>query len=163
LTALRNAPNTFSGVFSPPRGLAFAALFGALFGLCGFTFYYARGLSYFGNDPKTCMNCHVMRTQFDAWNRSSHRAAASCNDCHTPHNVAGKYAVKALNGYHHGRAFTMGGFPDPIRIKPMNESVAVANCIRCHKGMTERMRPNLRPSGKIRCTSCHRGTGHWTG
>ena len=156
---MRSTVRIMTGVISGPRGLAISALFGVLFGLFGFTFYYARGLSYFGNDPKTCMNCHVMRQQFDAWNRSSHQAAASCNDCHTPKNVAGKYAVKALNGYHHSRAFTLGGFPDPIRIKSMNESVAIANCIRCHEGMTEKMRPGD-SKGKIRCTSCHRGMGH---
>ena len=159
---MRSIVRILIGVFTGPRGPALSALFGALFGLCGFTFFYARGLSYFGNDPKTCMNCHVMRQQFDAWNRSSHKAAASCNDCHTPHDFAAKYAVKALNGYHHSRAFTLGGFPDPIRIKPMNESVANANCVRCHGGMTERMRPED-PGPEIRCTSCHRGTGHSTG
>jgi cytochrome c nitrite reductase small subunit len=151
----------FAGFFSGLRGAALAVLFGCLFGLCGFTFYYARGLSYFGNDPKTCMNCHVMRGQFDAWNRSPHHSAAVCNDCHTPHNLAGKYAVKGLNGYHHSRAFTLGGFPDPIRIKTMNASVAEANCIRCHGGMTEKMREKDY-KGKVRCASCHRGMGHAT-
>jgi cytochrome c nitrite reductase small subunit len=159
--SLRSAFRRFAAVFTGPRGAALAMLFGCLFGLCGFTFYYARGLSYFGNDPKTCMNCHVMRQQFDAWNRSPHHSAAVCNDCHTPHNPAGKYYVKALNGYHHSRAFTLGGFPDPILIKPMNASVAEANCVRCHEGMTDRMRSKS-PRGKIRCTSCHTGMGHST-
>jgi cytochrome c nitrite reductase small subunit len=156
---MRPVPRLPIRFFSGPRGRALSALFGVLFGVCGFTFYYARGFSYFGNDPKTCMNCHVMREQFDAWNRSSHKAAASCNDCHTPHDLAGKYAVKALNGYHHSKAFTLGGFPDPIRIKSMNESVANANCIRCHEGMTARMRHDD-SRGRILCTSCHRGMGH---
>jgi len=159
---MRRALRTVFGIFSGPRGAALAALSGCLLGLCGFTLHYARGMSYFGNDPKACMNCHVMRSQFDAWNRSPHHAAAACNECHTPHNLAAKYAVKALNGYHHSRAFTLGGFPDPIRIKPMNASVAEANCIRCHEGMTERMRPKDSREEK-RCTACHRGMGHWTG
>ena len=156
---MRTIRHILTGLFSGRRGLALSAFLGILFGLGAYTFFYARGMSYFANDPGTCMNCHVMRTQFDAWNRSSHKAAAACNDCHTPKNAAGKYAVKALNGYHHGRAFTLGGFPDPIRIKSMNESVANANCIRCHEGMTEKMWPGD-SKGKIRCTSCHRGMGH---
>src|SRR5688572_32577853 len=41
------------------------------------------------------------REHFDAWNKSSHRAVATCNDCHTPHNLVGKYTVKAKNGFWH--------------------------------------------------------------
>jgi cytochrome c nitrite reductase small subunit len=135
--------------------LALAACLGALSGLSGFTFFYARGPSYLGNDPKTCMNCHVMRRQFDAWNRSSHHAAAKCNDCHTPHNLVGKYFVKGVNGFNHSKAFTLGDFPEPIRIKPFNAAVANANCTRCHQGMVERMRPR-----GLDCSACHKGMGH---
>jgi hypothetical protein len=43
--------------------LAFVAcaLIGAAMGLGLFTFWYAKGASYLGNDPETCANCHVMR------------------------------------------------------------------------------------------------------
>ena len=33
--------------------------------------------------------------------KSSHHSAATCNDCHTPHNLFGKCAVKANNGFWH--------------------------------------------------------------
>ena len=39
---------------------------GALLGAGLFTFDYGEGLSYFGTDPKNCMNCHIMREQFAA-------------------------------------------------------------------------------------------------
>jgi cytochrome c nitrite reductase small subunit len=63
---------------------------GLLLGLGGYTFVYARGASYLTNDPQACVNCHVMREQFDGWQRSSHRRAAVCNDCHAPHDLFGK-------------------------------------------------------------------------
>jgi cytochrome c nitrite reductase small subunit len=68
-------------------------------GLMGYTFVYARGYSYLTNDPSACVNCHVMREQYDGWIASSHRRAAGCNDCHTPHDVVGKWSTKALNGF----------------------------------------------------------------
>jgi hypothetical protein len=64
---------------------------GLLIGLGGYTFIYSKGYSYLTNNPAACANCHVMRAQYDAWLKSSHRSAATCNDCHTPHNVLGKY------------------------------------------------------------------------
>jgi cytochrome c nitrite reductase small subunit len=45
--------------------LLLAVLAGALAGLGGFTFSYAEGFSYLGDDPKTCKNCHIMNGQFD--------------------------------------------------------------------------------------------------
>ena len=72
-------------------------LAGVLAGLCCYTFIYAKGYSYLTNNPAACTNCHVMQAEYDAWVKSSHRAAATSNDCHTPHNLIGKYAVKANN------------------------------------------------------------------
>ena len=84
--------------------------------ICGFTFTYAKGGSYLTNNPAACANCHVMREQYDDWSKSSHRAVATCNDCHTPANVLGKYATKISNGFKHSYYFTVGGFPEPIHI-----------------------------------------------
>ena len=47
--------------------------FGALIGVGGFTFAYARGTSYLTNDPKACLNCHVMREQYEGWTRQPSR------------------------------------------------------------------------------------------
>jgi len=141
------------------RKHALAICLGAAAGLSVYTFIYARGFSYLGDEAKTCMNCHVMRAQFDSWNRSSHRAAAACNGCHTPKNMFAKYAVKGLNGFNHGLAFTTGRFPDPIVIKEMNAGVARGNCYRCHEGMVGRMLMLNEPS-EIDCTRCHGNVGH---
>jgi cytochrome c nitrite reductase small subunit len=67
-----------------------AVLVGAAGGLGSYTLVYARGYSYLQNDPAACANCHVMQEQFDGWIKSSHRAVAVCNDCHTPHTFVGK-------------------------------------------------------------------------
>ena len=85
-----------------PRLLIAAAVFvvGSLIGVGLFTFVYARGISYLGNDPASCVNCHVMERQYDAWMAGSHTNVATCNDCHAPHdNLINKYYVKADNGF----------------------------------------------------------------
>ena len=71
------------------RGLLLGALIlaGIAIGIGGFTFVYARGYSYLTNDPAACANCHIMKEHFAAWSKSSHRAVATCNDCHTPHEL----------------------------------------------------------------------------
>ena len=71
------------------RGLALAEtaaglLLGTALGVGAYTFVYAKGASYLSNDPNACANCHVMTEQLDGWSRGSHRAVATCNDCHTP-------------------------------------------------------------------------------
>ena len=40
-----------------------------------------------------------MREHFDAWTRASHRAVATCNDCHTPPGLIPKHVTKARNGF----------------------------------------------------------------
>ncbi len=142
--------------------LALAVMVGLLFGLGIFTFSYAEGLSYFSDDPQACMNCHVMRDQFDAWNHSSHKAVAACNDCHAPHdNLVAKYAVKAINGVNHSVRFTLNAFPEPIRITEMNRRVAHENCLGCHGNLVREM--HVSPSGEsVDCVACHGSVGHRT-
>ena len=88
-----------------------AVLAGLVIGLGAYTFIYAKGYSYLTNNPEACTNCHVMRAEYDGWVKSSHRHAATCNDCHTPHNLIGKYAVKLNNGFWHSFYFTTGRYP----------------------------------------------------
>lgn len=133
---------------------------GMVAGLGGYTFWYAKGFSYMTNDPKACVNCHIMRDQFDAWTRSSHHAVAVCNDCHTPHDFIGKWTTKSLNGYHHSLAFTVGGFHEPIRIKPRNKAVTEHNCRRCHAPIVDQIDRAHPVSGGMSCLSCHRDVGH---
>ena len=116
-----------------PTGAVLAATaLGLAVGLGGFTFGYAKGASSRSTDPAVCANCHVMGEHFTAWQRSSHRQAAGCADCHMPHDVIGKYVAKATNGFWHSLAFTSGNFPDPLQIKPHNRAITERTCRHCH-------------------------------
>ncbi len=132
---------------------------GAAVGLGGYTFLFAKGYSYLLNDPQACANCHVMQGHLDAWSRSSHRSVAVCNDCHLPEGMLAKYVTKAVNGYNHGYAFTMGGYPDPLRIRPINKGIAEAACRTCHGDITHQIE-RVASAGKLDCTRCHADVGH---
>ena len=145
--------------------LATAVLLGMALGLGAFTFVYARGHSYLTNDPAACANCHVMTEHYAAWQKSSHRNVAVCNDCHTPHNFLGKYYTKGLNGFWHSFYFTTGRYPDPLRITPRNHRVTEAACRYCHAEMTDAIEHGAgypEAGEEMRCTRCHADVGHWT-
>lgn len=147
----------------PALALAAAVAVGAAAGLGAFTFVYAEGASYLTDEPAACANCHVMREQYDGWTRSSHRAAAVCNDCHTPGGVLRKYAAKALNGYHHSLAFTTGKFPEPIRITPRNRAVTEGACRRCHGPIVDQIDVHAGGAAAgdtMSCIRCHASVGH---
>ena len=122
------------------RGNAALALLGVavgvLAGVGGYTFLYAEGLSYMSSDPQACVNCHIMRPQYDSWQKSSHHDVAKCVDCHLPHDFIGKYIAKAENGWHHSKGFTLQDFHEPIMIKPKNAAILQANCLACSGGST---------------------------
>ena len=144
-----------------------AVLIGISAGLGFFTFGYAKGASYLTNDPAACANCHVMTEHYDAWLKGSHRSVATCNDCHTPHNLVGKYTTKALNGFWHSFYFTTGNYPDPLRITPRNNRVTEQACRYCHAEIVSAIDPDPHASGESRagepisCIRCHKYVGHW--
>lgn len=134
---------------------------GIVGGAAAFTFYYAKGLSYLSNDPKACMNCHVMTEYYDSWQRGSHHRAATCNDCHVPHAIPEKFIVKGRNGWNHSKAFTLQNYPEPIRITKTNLDDLQHNCIECHANMTGEIAAHRDVvKNQARCTECHRSVGH---
>lgn len=142
-----------------------AAALGLLTGTGGYTFWYAEGTSYLSDDPRACVNCHIMREVYEGWSRSGHHAVATCNDCHVPHDLVGKYLSKASNGYHHSAAFTLGGFHEPIRITEHNRKLLARNCVRCHRALVSHLADHTRnrPEGEAGgggCLHCHRDVGH---
>ena len=140
--------------------LVTATSIGTLAGIGGFTFVYAKGGSYLTDDPAACVNCHVMREQFDGWVASSHRSVAVCNDCHAPHQLVPKYVTKAINGWNHSVAFTTGNFPDPIRITPRNLAVTESTCRTCHKDVIEAIDHRRTSQERMSCLRCHSTVGH---
>jgi cytochrome c nitrite reductase small subunit len=142
--------------------LTLAILLGIFFGMGFYTFYFAKGYSYLYDDPTVCTNCHIMRAQFDGWQKSSHHAYATCNDCHTPHALIPKYYVKMENGYHHSRAFTFQNFHEPIQIRPKNKQVLLDNCLRCHGNLVSQLVSveSHHSQESMDCVRCHNGVGH---
>jgi cytochrome c nitrite reductase small subunit len=137
-------------------GIGTALILGVAIGLGLFTFVYAKGDAYLGNDPAACANCHVMNEHYAAWRKSSHHAVAVCNDCHAPPGGLEKYWVKAVNGFNHSYAFTTGDFVEPIRITAKNREVTEAQCRRCHEDIVSTM-------GHVEdmsCIRCHDAVGH---
>lgn len=136
-----------------------AAILGIAVGIGAYTFVYAKGASYLTNDPAACVNCHVMREQFDGWVKGSHRSVAVCNDCHTPPGAIGRYTTKALNGFWHSVAFTTGWFHEPIDITPRNRAVTEAACRGCHDAIVQAIEADP-GSGPLACLTCHASVGH---
>ena len=125
-----------------------------------FTFVYGKGYSYLSNNPASCGNCHVMRDHLNAWQGSSHHAVATCNDCHTPDNIVGKLAVKAIDGVAHSYAFTTGRYHDPIFIKGFNKKIAQNSCVRCHSSNWEGTQQTTHNLNETDCVRCHGSVGH---
>lgn len=149
-------------------GLALSGLTGMLIGLSGYTFHYAEGTSYLSNDPRACVNCHIMREQYDGWQKASHHAVASCNDCHLPHDLIGKYLGKMDHGYRHSKAFTLQDFHEPIRITPQDLKMVENNCVRCHEGVVAEIAGSAAGHGAgvnepVSCVKCHASVGHGPG
>lgn len=141
--------------------LLICALAGIFLGLGVYTVYYAKGLSYLSNDPKACMNCHIMKPQYEGWTKSSHHNVATCNDCHAPHDFLGKYLTKAENGYHHSVAFTLQNFHEPIMIHEKNAKILNEACLSCHKALVDNINSHRKENLEINsCTRCHASVGH---
>jgi len=68
---------------------------GVMIGLMGYLFYISKAYSYLSDNPKACVNCHIMAPEYATWNHSSHGRNTVCNDCHIPHdNVFRTYFLK---------------------------------------------------------------------
>jgi cytochrome c nitrite reductase small subunit len=142
-------------------GVLLAVSLGLAIGLGAYTFYYGQGGAYLTNDPKACMNCHVMSEQYNGWIKSSHKAVATCNDCHAPKGIIAKYISKSQNGFWHSFAFTTGHFKDNIQIKPHNLAIVEQNCRDCHQNIIHSIEQiNRQGNQQASCVACHAGIGH---
>jgi cytochrome c nitrite reductase small subunit len=142
-------------------GVLLAVVIGSLTGLGGYTFKYGEGLSYFSKDPAACVNCHIMQPQYDSWQKASHHTAATCVDCHLPHDFIGKYIAKAENGYYHSKGFTFQDFPEPIFIKAKASRILQDNCIACHSDFVHELVSGAKTDeDAVLCVHCHRSAGH---
>ena len=136
-------------------------------GIFIYTLYVSNAVSYLSDDPKTCVNCHVMRSEFATWQHSSHREVAVCNDCHVPHNnVFNKYFFKAKDGLRHATMFTFRMEPQVIKMHEAGQAVVQKNCQGCHQNVNRdvgllnvTLEDKLHGEGKL-CWDCHREVPH---
>jgi cytochrome c nitrite reductase small subunit len=138
------------------------AALGVLTGMGIYLTGVSNGLSYLSDDPKTCINCHIMFPEYATWQHSSHRVAATCNDCHVPHdNIIRKYYFKGKDGSRHSLIFTLGTEPQAIYANPESRKVIQENCVRCHSRVLDDVSISW-PHGvyKRNCVDCHRETPH---
>lgn len=142
-------------------------LLGVFFGLGFYAFYISKAWSYLGDDPKACVNCHVMNPMYANWAHSSHRRSATCNDCHVPQdNIINKYFFKAADGLNHATKFTFRMERQNILMEEETRPLVQGNCIRCHekvvgKEFLKNVQPGYRNDLEIRyCLDCHRETPH---
>jgi len=143
-------------------------VFAALLGLILLVLHIANATSYLSDNPRACINCHVMTTEYASWERSSHARVATCNDCHVPqNNFIRTYAFKASDGIRHATMFTFRLEPQVIRIKEAGINVVQENCIRCHETLVHKshllnevtLEDKQHGEGKF-CWDCHRETPH---
>ncbi|MFQ6015293.1 MAG: NapC/NirT family cytochrome c [Anaerolineae bacterium] len=95
----------------------------------------------FTENPSFCGSCHNMKTQFEAWQRSSHKEYA-CLECHYPPGVPAFVEGKVV-GLTEVVNFVAGTF----ETKP-HALVASENCLRCHP--LEELKDELRYRGTIK-------------
>jgi cytochrome c nitrite reductase small subunit len=129
-------------------------------------------LSYLSSDPKVCINCHTMITHYETWQHSSHRARATCVDCHLPRDsFVNKMLAKARDGYNHSVAMTFKTYGYNLRISSDAARRIQDNCISCHRENVSQMLTNSGLYEKVadsgvqmgrRCWECHRGLPHGT-
>ncbi len=157
-----------SKLIPPPRWqMPVIILLGVFFGTGLFIFKISNAASYMTDDPRACINCHVMSTHYSSWLHSSHRERANCNDCHVPHdNFVRKYMFKAQDGLRHATMFTFRLEPQVIRIHEAGRAVVQENCKRCHEDQISRIsaidvtEENYEDGSGNRCWDCHRETPH---
>jgi cytochrome c nitrite reductase small subunit len=141
--------------------LALAVTIGIAAGIGAYTFRYAKGLSYLSTDPVACVNCHIMRPQYDGWRKAGHHHVAVCVDCHLPHDFVRKYVAKAENGWRHSEKFTTQRFVEPIVVQAPGRAILQENCIRCHGELVHLVASaSTGAPDDLPCIHCHASVGH---
>lgn len=142
-------------------------MIGIITGLGLYILYISNATAYLSNDPRACVNCHVMNVHYASWQRGSHARVATCNDCHVPQdNFFRTYWFKANDGLRHATYFTMRWEPQVIQIKEAGKEAVQENCIRCHSNNIHPValraisNKNVADQTERYCWECHRNTPH---
>ena len=133
--------------------------------------YASKMPSYLSSDPKACVNCHVMNTQYATWQHSAHAQRATCVECHLPtDNFINKYVAKTVDGWNHSVAFTNHSYDQAIEISDYGAKRVQKNCISCHKTVTSTLMTNADKYHNFddqsgvetgrKCWDCHKSVPH---
>ena len=131
----------------------------ALIIVLGVGIYSTEFLTYLGNDPTTCNNCHVMDGVYEGWYHAGHGQAALCVDCHAPHAFIPKYWTKMVSGANDVFHFTFDLIPEPLRAREHTRVIIQNNCIRCHSETVSLIGDGMPDAGRF-CFDCHRTVAH---
>lgn len=142
---------------------------GITLGMIIYTAKISKAHSYLSKDPKACINCHVMNTQYATWQHSSHKDVG-CIECHLPtDSIVEKYAAKAIDGWNHSLAFTLGTYDPAIKISDYGAKRVQKNCKSCHEQLTSTLEKNhfanhhfgnSEDQDERKCWSCHKSVPH---
>ena len=142
----------------------------AAVGMFAYLVHASNMISYLSEDPKTCINCHTMNTQYATWQHSSHRGRATCVDCHLPkESLIDKLFAKSRDGFKHSYAMTFKTYEaHTIRASESAQRRIQANCIACHREMVSEITAYGKlykvkgENGQIdrKCWGCHRDVPH---
>ncbi len=160
-------PHKLISFFTPPARwrIPVIIILGAFTGLFFYLLKISNATSYLSDDPRVCINCHIMTPQFATWSHSAHRSVTDCNACHVPHDsFLRKYYFKASDGLRHSTIFSLRKEPQSIYIREAGKRVVQENCLRCHAslfsdgpGMPWEAMAGRRDR---QCLECHRYTPH---
>lgn len=152
--------------------LVYSALFvfAIAIGMFAYIVNASKALSYLSDDPKACINCHVMNTQYATWQKSMHGETATCVDCHLPRDgMINKYIAKAKDGWNHSVAFTLGSFDHAMMITEDGADRVQKNCVTCHATIASTLIENADRHHQFdnpdmstdrRCWDCHKEVPH---
>lgn len=138
-------------------------------GLGGYVAFESKAHSYLSTDPKACINCHVMNTQYATWQHSSHAQTATCVECHLPtKGFVRKYMAKARDGFNHSVAFTFNTYGNNLRISEDGAKRVQENCVICHDQLVSTMiqsgitqgTSHIKKDTQRKCWSCHIDVPH---
>ncbi len=114
----------------------------------------SRAASYLSDEPRTCINCHVMNDAYMSWQHGSHGKVAKCVDCHVPHsNPVAKLAFKGRDGLRHSYVFTTRTEPQVLELSAGAVPVVLSNCLRCHSDQVSMVR--VAATAERTCWECH--------
>lgn len=141
--------------------MAGMGVLGSFFGGAAYVAYVSNAISYLSDDPKACINCHIMNPTYASWQHSSHARVAVCNDCHVPHDSTfRKYWFKANDGLRHSALFTLRRERQVIQAIPASKKVIQQNCIRCHAQVLQSSEITQPHNFERSCIECHREVPH---